>query len=69
MIFDTHKNMATSPTTTRPAISAKDLSLLSEYGVPAISLHDACKACDDPCFDDDEDTHPDQVGPFNEGLL
>lgn len=58
--------MATSndkpPVTRRPSISEKELKLLKESGVPAISLHDACKACDDPCFDDDEDTHPDQVG-------
>lgn len=48
----------------RPAITNKELELLSNNGVPAISLHEACKACDDPCFDDDEDTHPDQVGLF-----
>jgi len=50
------------PVTTRPNITPKELELLEESGVPAISLHDACRACDDPCFDDDEDTHPDQVG-------
>lgn len=46
--------------TTRPRISDKELKLLEDSGVPAISLHDACKACDDPCYTD-EDTHPDQT--------
>lgn len=56
-----------NPVTTRPSITSKELELLEEAGVPAISLHDACKACDDPCFDD-EDTHPDQVG-FKDSTL
>lgn len=52
----------------RPAADSKDVSALSQAGVPVVSLRDACAACDEPCDDDGDQANGESSGSVFRGL-